>query len=44
MHNPLHRDDLVRIEADDVLSSRVFQGVVEGEDPSMPLTEMPTTS
>jgi len=43
MHTPLHRDDLVRIEADDVLSSRVFQGVVEGDDPSIPLTEMSTT-
>ena len=44
MHNPLHRDDLVMIQAEDVLSSRVFQGVVEGEDPSMPLTELPTKS
>lgn len=39
MHRPVQRDDLVTIEAADVLCSRVFQGVVEGEDPSRPLTE-----
>ncbi len=44
MHSPVERNDLVTIEAADVLSSRVFQGVVEGEDPSLPLTESPTAS
>lgn len=39
MHSPLDRDALVTIEAADVLASRVFQGMVEGEDPSIPLTE-----
>lgn len=40
MHSPLDRDALVTIEAADVLASRVFQGMVEGEDPSIPLTEI----
>ena len=42
MHTPVQRTDLVTIEAGDVLASRVFQGVVEGADPSIPLTESPT--
>ena len=44
MHIPVQRTDLVTIEAGDVLASRVFQGVVEGADPSIPLTESPTLS
>lgn len=35
---PLSREALITIEADDVYSSRVFQGEVEGADPSRPLT------
>ena len=34
----LGRDDLTTIEAEDVLASRVFQGEIEGRDPSQPLT------
>ena len=34
----LSRDDLTTIEAEDVLASRVFQGEIEGRDPSQPLT------
>ena len=32
------RDDLITIEAEDVFASRVFQGEIEGQDPSQPLT------
>ena len=35
----LSRDDLTTIEAEDVLASRVFQGEIEGRDPSQPLTK-----
>ena len=34
----LGRDDLTTIEVEDVLASRVFQGEIEGQDPSQPLT------
>jgi hypothetical protein len=34
----LSRDDLTTIEVEDVLASRVFQGEIEGQDPSQPLT------
>ena len=32
------RLELMTIEADDITASRVFQGEVEGLDPSLPLT------
>ena len=35
---PLSREALITIEASDVFASRVFQGEVEGADPSQPLT------
>ena len=38
MGEPMTRDDLITICADDILSSRVFLGEVEGEDPARPLT------
>ncbi len=38
MGEPISREDLMTIHADDIRSSRVFQGEVEGEDPSRPLT------
>ena len=38
MGEALTRDDLITIQAADILSSRVFQGEVEGRDPSKPLT------
>ena len=38
MGEPMNRDDLITISADDILSSRVFLGEVEGEDPARPLT------
>jgi hypothetical protein len=38
MDQPLSRDDLITIEAADILASRVFQGEVEGVDPARPLT------
>lgn len=38
MGEPLDRDDLITIQATDILSSRVFQGELEGRDPSRPLT------
>ena len=38
MGETLTRDDLITIQAADILSSRVFQGEVEGRDPSKPLT------
>lgn len=38
LEQPLSRDDLTTIEAEDVLASRVFQGEIEGRDPSQPLT------
>ena len=41
MDAPITRDDLITIHADDILSSRVFQGEVEGEDPARPLTSFP---
>lgn len=36
---PLSREALITIEAADVFASRVFQGEVEGADPSKPLTD-----
>jgi probable Rubsico expression protein CbbX len=36
----LSRDDLTTIEAEDVFASRVFQGEIEGRDPSQPLTNI----
>ena len=36
----LSRDDLTTIEAEDVFASRVFQGEIEGRDPSQPLTKI----
>ncbi len=36
---PLSREALITIEAEDVFASRVFQGEVEGADPSKPLTD-----
>ncbi|MAR51943.1 MAG: CbbX protein [Propionibacteriaceae bacterium] len=38
MDQPLGRNDLTTIEEEDVLASRVFQGEIEGRDPSQPLT------
>ena len=38
MGESLSRDDLITIQAVDILSSRVFQGEVEGQDPALPLT------
>ena len=38
LDQPLSRDDLTTIEVEDVLASRVFQGEIEGQDPSQPLT------
>ena len=38
MGQALHRDDLITITAADILSSRVFLGEVEGQDPALPLT------
>ncbi|HGY5533914.1 MAG TPA: CbbX protein [Prochlorococcus sp.] len=38
MGEPLSRDELMTIEPADILASRVFQGEVEGRDPSQPLT------
>ena len=38
MGQALHRDDLITITAEDILSSRVFLGEVEGQDPALPLT------
>ncbi len=40
MDQPLNRSDLTTIEAEDVLASRVFQGEIEGRDPSLPLTTL----
>jgi probable Rubsico expression protein CbbX len=37
----LTKKDLITIEAEDITSSRVFQGEVEGLDPSLPLTHNP---
>ena len=39
MGEPLSRDELMTIEPADILASRVFQGEVEGRDPSQPLTD-----
>lgn len=39
MGEPLSRDELMTIEPADILASRVFQGEVEGRDPSLPLTD-----
>lgn len=38
MGTPLSRLDLITIEAEDITASSVFQGEVEGLDPSAPLT------
>lgn len=38
MGEPLSRDELMTIEPADILASSVFQGEVEGRDPSQPLT------
>jgi len=38
MDEPLTKDDLMTIEPSDILASRVFQGEIEGDDPSRPLT------
>ena len=38
MGQALDRDDLITIKAADILSSRVFLGEVEGQDPARPLT------
>jgi probable Rubsico expression protein CbbX len=38
MGTPLTRLDLMTIEAEDITASRVFQGEVEGLDPSEPIT------
>ncbi|HJN35150.1 MAG: CbbX protein [Prochlorococcus sp.] len=35
----LSRDDLMTLEAADIKASRVFQGEVEGHDPTIPLTD-----
>jgi probable Rubsico expression protein CbbX len=40
LEQPLSRDDLTTIEIEDVLASRVFQGEIEGQDPSQPLTSI----
>jgi probable Rubsico expression protein CbbX len=39
MGERLVREELMTIEAADILASRVFQGEVEGADPSQPLTD-----
>ena len=36
MGQMLSREELMTIEAEDILASRVFQGEVEGRDPSVP--------
>ena len=36
--SPLTKLDLMTIEAEDIKASRVFDGEVEGLDPSLPLT------
>ncbi len=38
MGRGITKRDLITIEAEDIISSRVFQGEVEGLDPSLPLT------
>ena len=38
MEAPLSREDLITIQASDILCSRVFDGEIEGRDPSCPLT------
>lgn len=38
MGSPLTKLDLMTIEAEDITASRVFQGEVEGLDPSQPIT------
>ncbi len=40
LEQPLSREDLTTIEVEDVLASRVFQGEIEGKDPSQPLTKI----
>ncbi len=40
LDQPLSRHDLTTIEAEDVWASRVFQGEIEGRDPSQPLTQI----
>jgi len=39
MGSPLTKMDLMTIEAEDIVASRVFQGEVEGLDPSEPITD-----
>ncbi|MEB3323579.1 MAG: CbbX protein [Synechococcaceae cyanobacterium] len=41
MGTRLTKRDLITIEAEDITASRVFQGEVEGLDPSVPLTAEP---
>jgi hypothetical protein len=41
MGRALTKTDLMTIEAEDITASSVFQGEVEGLDPSRPLTETP---
>jgi hypothetical protein len=38
MGSRLTKHDLITIEAEDITASRVFQGEVEGLDPSEPIT------
>ena len=38
MGDLLSREELMTIEAGDILASRVFLGEIEGRDPSLPLT------
>jgi hypothetical protein len=38
MGRGLTKLDLITIQAEDITASRVFQGEVEGLDPSLPLT------
>ena len=38
MEAPLSLEDLITIQASDILCSRVFDGEIEGRDPSCPLT------
>ena len=40
LDQPLSRHDLTTIKAEDVWASRVFQGEIEGRDPSQPLTKI----
>ena len=40
MHTRLTKTDLMTIEAEDITASRVFEGEVEGLDPSQPVTKI----